>query len=353
MEKDGDECIIYTQTIVPNTMRSTYWKYFGFPGNDNQEILTKNKVVCTLCNKVISYNKNTSNLRTHLFAKHPEKLFGMNNVNNHSEPASPVTKKPKPKKLFVKTEILEPNEVFIDEIEEPEEYDYIPDQGTDAFTTVHQQPKVVQDQSPSVHGYDVIQCPEEIEQATIGTMTSVSEEAPCSSQLVDVVVKDLVDPGCFSGKEFRNFLSRNGLFLESNELENVLREEYETVSGMETSPSKQFSLGLEMFENFEGTKFLNVFITVLEETSLKTKLFAVVKYEAESTLDELVTRIDLNNCTAVVISSNIHEEELEIYFIVRDIPIVWCLHSVLKRIIGRVFQLDVVSVSLFSTFIFH
>ncbi|CAD7005121.1 unnamed protein product [Ceratitis capitata] len=68
------QTIEYTHTVVPASMRSPYWKYFGFPSNNANKILTRQKIICTICGTAITYNKNTSNLRTHLIARHPQKL---------------------------------------------------------------------------------------------------------------------------------------------------------------------------------------------------------------------------------------------------------------------------------------
>lgn len=66
---------IYKKLVVPSTMRSIYWKCYGFPANEDGEILTKVKIVCLLCKTVIAYNRNTSNLRMHLQNKHPQVFF--------------------------------------------------------------------------------------------------------------------------------------------------------------------------------------------------------------------------------------------------------------------------------------
>ncbi|XP_017474411.1 PREDICTED: uncharacterized protein LOC108365018 [Rhagoletis zephyria] len=71
------QTIEYTHTTVPASMRSPYWKYFGFPSDSANKILTRQKIICTLCGTAITYNKNTSNLRTHLIARHPERLHEM------------------------------------------------------------------------------------------------------------------------------------------------------------------------------------------------------------------------------------------------------------------------------------
>jgi len=35
-------------------MKSVYWRYFGFPSNDNNEVITKQNVVCIKCHKVLT-----------------------------------------------------------------------------------------------------------------------------------------------------------------------------------------------------------------------------------------------------------------------------------------------------------
>lgn len=68
----GDEEIIFTTLIRPASMRSSYWQYFGFPAYEDGHIITRKKIICTLCNKPFAYNKNTSNLKAHLLSKHAD-----------------------------------------------------------------------------------------------------------------------------------------------------------------------------------------------------------------------------------------------------------------------------------------
>lgn len=72
--KDKNDMIPYSKIVVPSSMRSPLWKCFGFPANENNEIITKSKIICCLCRAYIAYNKNTTNLSTHLSCKHPDKL---------------------------------------------------------------------------------------------------------------------------------------------------------------------------------------------------------------------------------------------------------------------------------------
>lgn len=53
-------------------MKSVYWRYFGFPTNEENSIITKQNVVCTLCHKVLTNHGNTTNLRAHLQYRHKD-----------------------------------------------------------------------------------------------------------------------------------------------------------------------------------------------------------------------------------------------------------------------------------------
>lgn len=70
--KNKNEMIPFSKLVVPPSMRSRYWKFFGFPADESNNILTRTKVVCGICKSYIAYNRNTTNLSTHLNAKHPE-----------------------------------------------------------------------------------------------------------------------------------------------------------------------------------------------------------------------------------------------------------------------------------------
>jgi len=71
----------YKKLVVPPSMRSIYWKFFGFPATDDGDILTKVKIVCILCKTQIAYNRNTSNLRMHLQNKHSQELMELESSN--------------------------------------------------------------------------------------------------------------------------------------------------------------------------------------------------------------------------------------------------------------------------------
>lgn len=75
---DAKEVVPFSSIVVPASMRSPLWKYFGFPADKNQQILTKTRIVCGICHAYIAYNKNTTNLSTHLNCKHPDILAQIN-----------------------------------------------------------------------------------------------------------------------------------------------------------------------------------------------------------------------------------------------------------------------------------
>lgn len=65
-----DAQTVYHTLVVPASMRSQYWKYFGFPADESNNIITRDKIVCCICRRQIAYNKNTTNMSTHLIARH-------------------------------------------------------------------------------------------------------------------------------------------------------------------------------------------------------------------------------------------------------------------------------------------
>lgn len=71
--KDESDIMPFKNVVVPSSMRSPLWRYFGFPANEKREIITKSKIICCLCYQDVAYTKNTTNLASHLSHKHPEK----------------------------------------------------------------------------------------------------------------------------------------------------------------------------------------------------------------------------------------------------------------------------------------
>lgn len=95
----------YKKLVVPMSMRSIYWKFFGFPATDDGDILTKVKIVCILCKTQIAYNRNTSNLRMHLQNKHAQELLELelsNPPRKQGQVLPPETKERRLQKRLMK-----------------------------------------------------------------------------------------------------------------------------------------------------------------------------------------------------------------------------------------------------------
>ena len=78
---------VSSQIVSPSTETSLVWKHFGFPVDDKGKIVKDSKVVCKLCNQKIAHGGGTTNLRTHLKAKHRsmfDQLFPSSSSENQS-----------------------------------------------------------------------------------------------------------------------------------------------------------------------------------------------------------------------------------------------------------------------------
>ncbi|KAL1459176.1 hypothetical protein WDU94_011183, partial [Cyamophila willieti] len=94
VEPDTDQ-IIFHKVSIPQTMRSIYWKYFGFPADMNGEVVTKRKIICTLCNSQLCYVGNTTNIKSHLSHKHPVQYARLIQSAGIVSDSTPVKKKKK------------------------------------------------------------------------------------------------------------------------------------------------------------------------------------------------------------------------------------------------------------------
>lgn len=103
----------YKKLVVPMSMRSIYWKFFGFPATDDGDILTKVKIVCILCKTQIAYNRNTSNLRMHLQNKHAQELMDLEATNPpRRQTLSQETKERRAQKRMLKAGITNTQHIY-------------------------------------------------------------------------------------------------------------------------------------------------------------------------------------------------------------------------------------------------
>ncbi|MGH0115577.1 UNVERIFIED_CONTAM: hypothetical protein FKN15_024907 [Acipenser sinensis] len=76
--------------VTPPSMKSKYWRHFGFWTIGGQ-IENKKNVVCKLCKRELPYNSNTTNMRSHLEKHHPLECSEIH-VNTPTLPQSPTDK---------------------------------------------------------------------------------------------------------------------------------------------------------------------------------------------------------------------------------------------------------------------
>lgn len=88
--------IPYKKLVIPVRMRSVYWQYFGFPAAEDGSIITKDKIVCTLCKNQMIYNRNTSNLRMHLTSRHKSTMAKIDPTALIPPPKSSKPKRARP-----------------------------------------------------------------------------------------------------------------------------------------------------------------------------------------------------------------------------------------------------------------
>ncbi|XP_014602964.1 PREDICTED: zinc finger BED domain-containing protein 1-like [Polistes canadensis] len=103
----------YKKLVVPMSMRSIYWKFFGFPATEDGDILTKVKIVCILCKTQIAYNRNTSNLRMHLQNKHAQELLELEaSTPPRRQVLSQEAKDRRAQKRKIKAELSSPQHIY-------------------------------------------------------------------------------------------------------------------------------------------------------------------------------------------------------------------------------------------------
>lgn len=135
------------------------------------------------------------------------------------------------------------------------------------------------------------------------------------------------------------------MHFEISQLEKEIQEDFQAFTNTENLSCDQFSLGLEVFRNCNGKKFLSIFVTFInvEEALLNSQLLTIVNLDNSQNLEDIFHIVDLKNCTAVVLASDDFEEDLELFFSIKNIPLVRCFQSILKLIVSRVFQMEEVS----------
>ncbi|KAI5702683.1 hypothetical protein M8J76_001883 [Diaphorina citri] len=341
VEPDTDH-IVFTKVSIPKTMRSIYWKYFGFPANDNGDILTKKKTICTLCSSQFSYNRNTSNLRSHLARKHKLHYEHLDDGGPQVDMSLNNSKKKKnmmPHKMLKVIDLPNP-------------------------TNIPQQRTV-----DMGGGYSIcVQGENEGEHAFISIPQTESTQhkkkaKPASGKslmdlIVDFVILDLQPPSIVNSEGFRHLVSNLSpvceIPLEQTIIQDFVPKLYDTLKNSMYNDitainltNNMFSLALEHWES-NDREYISYYINYLLEEKFTTKLLHTFLLDKETTHDtfyhqEMFTiicsswNIKTSNIKAVILASD--NQALHQVVVNQDIPVIPCLIRTLSQMCIKAFEM--------------
>ncbi|TMW50799.1 hypothetical protein DOY81_004128 [Sarcophaga bullata] len=380
------EQIEYTRTVVPSSMRSPYWKYFGFPSDNGNNILTRQKVVCTLCNTAIAYNKNTSNLRTHLMSKHVEVFHGIimpslngtsdlqrekkfdETIEEESYLSDPIaviqykrlcSESQESKSLHLECDANSFSQGFLIipesniNLNESSKVGAGDDTSEDLQVRNCNYMNFDDDIENGPELVEVVEASdEEINQSNL--YDNKNEEALHSMEtmLADMVQTDLLTLDILKSQGFCTYNQQTtGIRIDDKLIERVLeviRKRFDKTQQLinahvaHLSYTEPFSLSVEVYEDTGNDNVLNVYYNYLNED--KTALLSVLYMS--STISSINTKIsdhlldiNLKNCTGIVVPclEDVHEYILD-FATCYELPLVECLESVLTFCLRKIYE---------------
>ncbi|XP_037959546.1 uncharacterized protein LOC119688939 [Teleopsis dalmanni] len=347
-------------------MKSVYWRYFGFPTNENDRIITKQNVVCTLCHKVLTNHGNTTNLRAHLQHRHKELFSKICEENGIKVPQrKPPPKYPRNSQTTsmaksetvihrIKEECVMGNESSNNSMPGDEQLLYeamIPMSYDDAIITNDQFMKVEVGQGSDLSTVDTdidIVCPQTVSR----NFNCIEEVDPFLLQdtLANMIVLDLrnidslYDPGMST---FIRQISGNLAIPAEKRIATLIREQhYNKFTTLSTelkthSQTKEFSFGLEMWRNVEHKQFLTVYFNYISEKpvySLLNEFYATYEISKFMHVDALFQDFNLSNCSAVIVNYE-EDDPIKDYLREHNIPILLSFDVVSDKCLNHVLTL--------------
>ncbi|XP_017075793.1 uncharacterized protein LOC108110995 [Drosophila eugracilis] len=368
-------------------MKSVYWRYFGFPSNDNNEVITKQNVVCIKCHKVLTNHGNTTNLRAHLQHRHKDLFKELCQEHDiHVPPRKTprnVTHPPLSKRNVSSRRVkLE----FINN----RNHDNASDEELDEAAVATAAMQAEEDASSQTMLYETMvpftydeaeNLVEEEERLVMepkygrkrkvatpsGTIVhgraikhedggyAVANIANLAEALTDIVIKDLRNVESLYDPGFSDFvrlaMGNSAPMPEPHKIDSLINEMHASKFleigeiTREFTSEKPFSFAFEQWMNVEQRRFLSIFHYYLDEEtqSVRSMLYATVEYNDYIIFDDLLTDFYLANCTLAVINYDDDEDLLYTYLREKNIPIVLCYVSVIDKCLRRVFELEEVA----------
>ncbi|KAK7583967.1 hypothetical protein V9T40_004930 [Parthenolecanium corni] len=318
----------YKKLVVPTRMRSSYWKYFGFPAGEDGSMITKDIIVCVLCKGQMVYNRNTSNLKMHLGSRHRNVLTTLESGEEFEEGGQP---RQDPFK-----------NIDMADIEDDSSLKFFADPRNERSMIVAED---IYDPNISV----IFPCKEDMPQYE--PSKSSSEPIKINDAIMNFLITDLISPKIVEGKGFHNFVSTltnktheipNERKITESIIPNLYRRHKDNVSETISSISAQnISLSLEQWTCVDDALCISVYLHYLsnEEPVLNSKLLASISYSGNETtehwskyLDSLFNEWNLNvdSISAVLVAFD--NEELEEALKSKDILLLPCFLFLMQNV---------------------
>ncbi|XP_017854621.2 uncharacterized protein LOC108599088 [Drosophila busckii] len=372
-------------------MKSVYWRYFGFPSNDNDEVITKQNVVCIKCHKVLTNHGNTTNLRAHLQHRHKDLFKALCQENDIQVPPRKTPRNINHPPLNKRNITSRRVKLEFVNSRNPSNEDEDMDEAAVAAAAMQAEDDVSQtmlyetmvpltyddhDQLVEEEDRSISIEPRELKfnrkrKSTVsgaGTMyaRNIKQEESqgrnyitnLAESLADIVVRDLrnvetlYDVGI---SEFIRLAMGNLASLPMpQKIDSLITEQHASKFlemndfAREFTTEKSYSLAFELWVNVEQRRFLSIYHHYLsEETqSVRSVLYATVEYTDYVSFDELLTDFYLPNCTLAIVNYDEEEDILQAYLKDKGIPVVLCYVTVIDKCLRRVFELEEVATAL-------
>lgn len=338
-------------------MKSVYWRFFGFPSNDNNEVITKQNVVCIKCHKVLTNHGNTTNLRAHLQHRHKDLFKELCQEHDIQVPPRKtprnVTHPPLSKRNVssrrVKLEFIN-NRNHDNGTDEEDEaaaataamqaeedassqtmlYEtMVPFTYDEADNIVEEEDRMVPMETKYTRKRKVATPSSALHQLRAvkhedgGYVTTQIANLP--EALTDIIIKDLRTVDSLYDAGFTDFvrLAMGGMtpMPEAEKIDSLISEmhaskflEIGDITRDFTS-EKPFSFAFEQWVNVEQRRFLSIFHHYLDEEtqSVRSMLYATVEYTDYLVFDDLLTDFYLANCTLAIVNYEDDEDFLHTY----------------------------------------
>lgn len=359
LAKMMDEKYTYTykKLVVPPSMRSIYWKFFGFPATDDGDILTKVKIVCILCKTQIAYNRNTSNLRMHLQNKHAQELLELESVSLGSRQVVAQEHKERkntPHKRVLKTGLAPAKYIYTTNVDGTVQIDgdiqFVTDPNISLSNmeedniAIAQPLRVMIKDGSGINGNNqnvaFLMSEDNVTSQSVDGKT-------VSDAIAEFIVMDLQLPEIVEGRGFQRLVAtlRSPCEIPSkNKLEEeIIPRIYDTfresVASSLSFITLEVALTIEEWRsnNEESFVTVSVYYQNMDEATLECKILSTLhapldwdRTQWENTLDSLLLEWDIkvDRITAVVVSTS--REELLMALNNRNLPVVPCLLHTLQ-----------------------